>query len=106
MKNDQHRTALDNVIEGPIHVKGEKPAQAREYGTHLLERVGPGGRIDHSLSHLSRGQGQRVAIARDVADRILFLDRGVIVEQGKAKEVLTAPQYPRMQDFLRRVLNH
>ncbi len=47
-----------------------------------------------------------MGFARDVADRVLFLDGGVIVEQGKAKEVLGAPQHPRTQDFLRRVLNH
>jgi polar amino acid transport system ATP-binding protein len=47
-----------------------------------------------------------MGFARDVADRVLFLDGGVIVEQGKAKDVLGAPQHPRTQDFLRRVLNH
>ena len=47
-----------------------------------------------------------MGFARDVADRVLFLDGGVIVEQGKAKDVLVAPQHPRTQDFLRRVLNH
>lgn len=36
-----------------------------------------------------------MGFARDVADRVLFLDGGVIVEQGKAKDVLVAPQHPR-----------
>lgn len=31
-----HRTAPENVIEGPVHVKGEKLAAARQYGEHLL----------------------------------------------------------------------
>ena len=152
-----HRTALENVIEGPVYVKGEKPAEARKYGEHLLQRVGLGDRANHYPGQLSGGQMQRVAIARalamrpqailfdeptsaldpelvgdvldvmrsladegltmlvvthemgvarDVADRVLFLDGGVIVEQGKAKDVLGAPQHPRTQDFLRRVLNH
>lgn len=47
-----------------------------------------------------------MGFARDVADRVLFLDGGVIVEQGAAKDVLGAPQQARTQDFLRRVLNH
>ncbi len=46
-----------------------------------------------------------MAFAREVADRVLFLDQGVIVEQGNARDVLSAPQNPRTQDFLRRVLN-
>lgn len=152
-----HRTALENVIEGPVYVKGEKLAEAREYGEHLLKRVGLSDRMHQLPGQLSGGQMQRVAIARalamrpqailfdeptsaldpelvgdvldvmrsladegltmlvvthemgfarDVADRVLFLDGGVIVEQGKAKEVLSKPQHPRTQDFLRRVLNH
>jgi polar amino acid transport system ATP-binding protein len=40
-----------------------------------------------------------------VADRVLFLDHGVIVEQGEARELLTNPRNPRTQDFLRRVLH-
>src|SRR5918993_5071164 len=45
-----------------------------------------------------------MGFAREVADRVLFLDHGVIVEQGKAVDVLSNPQHPRTQDFLRRVL--
>ena len=45
-----------------------------------------------------------MAFARDVADRVVFLDGGVIVEEGAAREVLSAPRNPRTQDFLRRVL--
>ena len=46
-----------------------------------------------------------IAFARDVADRVLFIDGGVIVEQGPARTVLDQPQQPRTQDFLRRVLH-
>lgn len=46
-----------------------------------------------------------MAFARDVADRVLFLDGGRIVEQGPAREVLTAPREQRTKDFLRRVLS-
>ncbi|MHC8286996.1 amino acid ABC transporter ATP-binding protein [Pseudomonas sp. XS1P51] len=43
--------------------------------------------------------------AREVADRVLFIDQGVIVEQGPSKELLNNPQNLRTQDFLRRVLH-
>ena len=43
--------------------------------------------------------------AREVADRVIFIDGGVIVEQGPPADVLNAPQHPRTQDFLRRVLH-
>ena len=46
-----------------------------------------------------------MGFAREVADRVLFIDGGVIVEQGSAKSVLTQPSHPRTQDFLRRVLH-
>jgi polar amino acid transport system ATP-binding protein len=150
-----HRTALENVVEGPIHVKKEPAAQALARGRDLLARVGLADKFDAYPGELSGGQMQRVAIARalamqpkailfdeptsaldpelvgevlgvmkslaeegmtmlvvthemgfarEVADRVLFLDGGVIVEEGAAREVLTAPRNPRTQDFLRRVL--
>ena len=46
-----------------------------------------------------------IAFARDVADRVLFIDGGVIVEEGPARAVLTEPKHPRTQDFLHRVLH-
>lgn len=44
-----------------------------------------------------------IAFAREVADRVIFMDQGVIVEQGPARETLAQPSHPRTQDFLRRV---
>jgi len=44
-----------------------------------------------------------MAFAREVADRVIFIDKGRIAEQGAARDVLTAPQHERTQDFLRRV---
>lgn len=150
-----HRTAVENVAEGPIHVQGRPRAQALSEAADLLERVGLSERV-HSYPHqLSGGQQQRVGIARalamkpdailfdeptsaldpervgevlaimrdlardgltmvivthemgfarDVADRVLFLDRGEIVESGPARQVLTAPREARTQSFLDRVL--
>jgi polar amino acid transport system ATP-binding protein len=151
-----HRTALQNVTEGPIFVKKEPAAQAIERGRALMARVGLADKEDAYPSALSGGQQQRVAIARalamqpkailfdeptsaldpelvgevltvmrslaedgmtmvivthemafakEVADRVIFLDQGVIAEQGPAREVLTNPRNPRTQDFLRRVLH-
>jgi polar amino acid transport system ATP-binding protein len=45
-----------------------------------------------------------MGFAREVADRVLFLDGGVLVEQGSPEAVLSRPQHPRTQDFLRRIL--
>jgi polar amino acid transport system ATP-binding protein len=150
-----HRTALENVVEGPIHVKKEPAVEALARGRDLLARVGLADKFSAYPAQLSGGQMQRVAIARalamqpkailfdeptsaldpelvgevlgvmkslaeegmtmlvvthemgfarEVADRVLFLDGGVIVEEGAAREVLGAPRNPRTQDFLRRVL--
>jgi polar amino acid transport system ATP-binding protein len=44
-----------------------------------------------------------IQFAREVADRVLFLDGGVVVEQGDAQEVLRNPKQERTRDFLRRV---
>jgi general L-amino acid transport system ATP-binding protein len=46
-----------------------------------------------------------MGFAKEVADRVLFLDDGVIAEEGSARDLLTNPRNPRTQDFLRRVLH-
>ncbi|WP_319530223.1 amino acid ABC transporter ATP-binding protein [uncultured Cohaesibacter sp.] len=45
-----------------------------------------------------------MAFARDVADRVCFLDKGTILEQGSADEIFSAPKQERTRDFLARVL--
>jgi polar amino acid transport system ATP-binding protein len=45
-----------------------------------------------------------MGFARDVADYLIFMDGGVIVEQGRPVEVLTHPQHDRTRAFLARVL--
>ena len=62
-----HMTALENVTEAPIRVKGAHRAAAAEQGQRLLQRVGLGGREDTYPRQLSGGQQQRVAIARALA---------------------------------------
>ena len=149
-----HRTALENVIEGPVYVKRQPRDAATANGMALLAQVGLAGKEHEYPQRLSGGQQQRVAIARalamqprailfdeptsaldpelvgevlavmrtlanegmtmlvvthemafarEVADRVIFIDRGRIVEQGPARDVLTAPQNERTRDFLRRV---
>ena len=150
-----HMTALENVVEAPVHVKGVDKKTAREEALALLQRVGLGDRCDHYPAQLSGGQQQRVAIARalamhpklmlfdeptsaldpelvgevletmrelaeggmtmivvtheiafarDVADRVVFMDGGVVVEQGPPREVIARPQHERTRNFLRRIL--
>ena len=62
-----HMTALENVIEAPIHVLGQSKAQAIERGEQLLDRVGVAHRKHMYPAHMSGGEQQRVAIARALA---------------------------------------
>ncbi len=62
-----HRTALENVTEGPIIVKGVGRQEAIAEGRALLARVGLGNKMHNYPSQLSGGQQQRVAIARALA---------------------------------------
>jgi polar amino acid transport system ATP-binding protein len=151
-----HRTALENVMEGPVYVKRVAADQARAEAVALLQKVGLGDKLDAYPAKLSGGQQQRVAIARslamkpkvmlfdeptsaldpelvgdvlavmqqlanegmtmavvthemgfanEVADRVLFLDAGRILEQGSPAEILKSPKNERTRDFLRRVIH-
>jgi polar amino acid transport system permease protein len=148
----EHLTAIENVVEAPVHVYGMDRREANELGKHLLASVGLSTHADHLPHHLSGGQQQRVAIARalaisprlmlfdeptsaldpelvgevlgvirqladagmtmivvthevgfarDVADRVIFIDDGQIVEQGKPQDVLGNPTHDRTRRFLR-----
>ncbi|MGE7418660.1 glutamine ABC transporter ATP-binding protein GlnQ, partial [Methylobacterium tarhaniae] len=81
---DEPTSALDPELVG--EVLGTMRGLAEEGMTMMV--------VTHEMS-----------FAREVADRVLFLDGGVIVEEGPAREVLGRPQQPRTQDFLKRVLN-
>ncbi len=151
-----HRTALENVIEGPVIVKKTPRDQAVALGRKLLAKVGLSGKEDAYPRRLSGGQQQRVAIARalamepavilfdeptsaldpelvgevlatirglaqekrtmiivthemsfarDVANRVIFFDKGVIVEQGEAKALFAHPREERTRQFLSKFLD-
>ena len=62
-----HMTALENVIEAPMHVLGLNKREAVARAENYLERVGVAHRKDMYPAHLSGGEQQRVAIARALA---------------------------------------
>nr|WP_315845833.1 glutamine ABC transporter ATP-binding protein GlnQ [uncultured Achromobacter sp.] len=60
-------TALENVMFGPVHTRGQSRGEARKLAEELLDKVGLGERMHHYPAELSGGQQQRVAIARALA---------------------------------------
>ncbi|MFI8431439.1 ATP-binding cassette domain-containing protein, partial [Pseudomonas sp. NPDC078863] len=62
-----HMTALENIMEAPVHVLGVSKAEAREKAEHYLNKVGVAHRKDAFPGHMSGGEQQRVAIARALA---------------------------------------
>ena len=71
-----HLTALENVVEAPVRVKGERRSAAEARGRKLLDRVGLADKADDYPARLSGGQQQRVAIARALAmePRLMLFD--------------------------------
>ncbi|MGD6965460.1 amino acid ABC transporter ATP-binding protein [Rossellomorea vietnamensis] len=62
-----HRTALENVMEGPVIVQGKSKDEVKKKAVSLLEKVGLGDKVDYYPYQLSGGQQQRVGIARALA---------------------------------------
>lgn len=86
-----HRSVLENIIEGPVIVKGETKADAVARARGLLEKVGLQGKEDSYPRRLSGGQQQRVAIARALAMRpevILFDEPTSALDPELVGEVL------------------
>ena len=144
------KTALENVKEGLIVVKGLSDQEATNIAREELAKVGLSDRENHYPRHLSGGQKQRVALARalamkpevllldeptsaldpelvgeveksianaaksgqtmvlvshdmsfvaQVADKVLFLDKGRIIESGTPEEIMQHPKEERTKEF-------
>ena len=144
------KTALENVKEGLIVVKGLSDQEATKIAREELAKVGLSDRENHYPRHLSGGQKQRVALARalamkpevllldeptsaldpelvgeveksianaaksgqtmvlvshdmsfvaQVADKVLFLDKGRIIESGTPEEIMQHPNEERTKEF-------
>ena len=149
-----HKTALENVMEGPLVVQKRPEAEVRAEAQALLAKVGLGDKADLYPFQLSGGQQQRVGIARamaiapelmlfdeptsaldpelvqgvlqtmkalaedgwtmvvvtheiqfarDVADHVVLMDGGVIVEQGSPEAMFQNPQQALTRSFLRQI---
>ena len=86
-----HRTVLENIIEGPVIVKGEPKEEAQARARELLAKVGLSGKENSYPRRLSGGQQQRVAIARALAmrpDVILFDEPTSALDPELVGEVL------------------
>ena len=151
-----HKTALGNVIEAPVHVRGVPKERALAQGKALLERVGLGDKLDVYPGKLSGGQQQRVAIARalamnpalmlfdeptsaldpevigevlgvmknlafelgttmivvthemgfarEVADRVVMMDDGAMIEEAPPQQFFDHPSQERTKRFLSKIL--
>ncbi len=87
-----HRTVLENIIEGPVIVKGEEKTEAATRARELLAKVGLSGKETSYPKRLSGGQQQRVAIARALAmrpDVILFDEPTSALDPELVGEVLS-----------------
>ena len=149
-----NKTALENITEGLITVRGKSAEVARQEALTILKSIGLTDKKDSYPSALSGGQQQRIGIARamaaqskvilfdeptsaldpewvgevlglmrqlaeqkqtmlivthemqfakEIADRVIFMDQGQIVEQGSADMIFNNPQDPRTRSFLQRV---
>jgi len=113
----RNKTALDNVMEGLVTVRGVARDKARDKAAACLEKVGLGGRLHFYPSQLSGGQQQRVGIARAMAmdpEVILFdeptssLDPEVVggvleVMKGLARDGMTMIVVTHEMGFAREV---
>jgi polar amino acid transport system ATP-binding protein len=150
-----HMTALENIMEAPIHVRGQPHDEAEDTARALLERVGLAAKATSYPNQLSGGQQQRVAIARalamkpalmlfdeptsaldpemigevlevmkelaregmtmvvvshemgfarEVANRVVMMDEGVVVEEGTPDQIFSNPAQERTKLFLSKIL--
>ena len=102
-------TALENVMFGPMQVRGATRAEAREQALALLRKVGLAERAGHYPSELSGGQQQRVAIARALAIKpklMLFDEPTSALDPELRHEVLKVMQDLAMEGMTMIVVTH
>jgi len=150
----QHKTVLQNVMEGLIVVQKRNAKESKEIALEVLQKVGLKNKIDSYPSQLSGGQQQRVGIARalalnpdvilfdeptsaldpelvgevleviakiakegktmiivthemnfarEISDRIIFMDNGVVVEEGTPNNIFVEQKEERTRQFLKRM---
>ena len=150
-----NKTALENITEGLVTVRGYTKEAARERAVTELKKVGLADKADYYPGQLSGGQQQRVGIARavaldaqvilfdeptsaldpelvgetlriikkiareghtmivvthemsfaeEVADKVVFMDGGSVLEEGKPEDIFYNPKHERTRQFLKRIL--
>jgi ABC-type polar amino acid transport system ATPase subunit len=153
----KYKTALENVMEGPLVVQKKPKTEVKELAEYYLAKVGLSDRMNHYPSQLSGGQQQRVAIARamalkpalilfdeptsaldpemvgevlrviqdmakegdtliivshelnfinEIASHVIFIDDGVILEEGSPRDLFFRPGHERTKQFISRVALH
>jgi len=152
----QHKTAIENVMEGLIVVRKISRKEAEKISKKLLDKVGLPDKYDYYPIQLSGGQQQRVGIARalalnpevilfdeptsaldpelvgevlsvmkqvakegmtmvvvthemsfakDIASRVIFMEGGMVVEEGTPNDIFTNPKEERTKQFLKRIVS-
>ncbi|MBN3726162.1 amino acid ABC transporter ATP-binding protein [Burkholderia sp. Ac-20379] len=104
-----HRTALENVMEGPLHVKKEPRHTAQRHAEELLNKVGLGHKLHYYPHQLSGGQQQRVAIARSLAMKpkaILFDEPTSALDPELVGEVLNVMRTLAKEGMTMLVVTH
>jgi polar amino acid transport system ATP-binding protein len=104
-----HRTALENVIEAPVHVRKVPKEEAVREAEALLERVGLADKRDVYPGKLSGGQQQRVAIARALAMKpalLLFDEPTSALDPETIGEVLEVMKELALEGMTMVVVTH
>ena len=104
-----HRTALENVMEGPLHVLKQSRAEAEARARELLRKVGMEDRSGFLPSQLSGGQQQRVAIARALAMKpkvMLFDEPTSALDPEVRGEVLSVLHDLRAEGMTMLIITH
>jgi polar amino acid transport system ATP-binding protein len=104
-----HMTALQNVAEAPIHVKGMRKKEAYELASELLGQVGLAVKVNNLPHQLSGGQQQRVAIARALAMKpkvMLFDEATSALDPELVGEVLKVMEQLALGGMTMAVVTH